>query len=289
MSGSLIIVAPLLRSFRVLRLAAGSEPVQARTESVHLLDDSVATALAARSAGSRVRFLTLSETSLTPMLRQRLEPAGVEVEVIPVEAAGLERRQYLEASGASVRLDVWEPRPPEPADVDRLLDALARQIERDWDLVVVSDDVFGATKVDFAERVVGRVWGLGKKTVLIPDGASLKQAFHTQPCAAFVAESELQAVSPPAAGVTESTEQTLVRIFEDPIRLLIVHRDDGTVLAASRRGREELGPLAPASAAQLMGAIAAGLTVAGDDSGGDSLEAAREGARRVREAAPAAL
>lgn len=281
MSGSLIIVAPLLRSFRSLRLEVGTDAGTASTEKIQLLDDSVAAALAARSAGARVRFLTLGENSLTPSLLDRLKPAGVEVDAISVTSACLERRRYVESADGSVKLDAWELRPPTPADVDRLLDRLARELEKDWDFVVVSDDLLGAPKVDFAERVVGRAWGLGKKTVLIPDGASLKQAFHTQPYAAFVPESELQVISPPAAGVTETTEQTLARIFEDPVRLLIVLRADRTLLAASRRGREELGPLAPATPAQVMGAIAARLAVAGDD----YLLAAREGMRRTRAAA----
>ena len=109
--------------------------------------------------------------------------------------------------------------------------------------------------------MVGRAFGLGIRTSLAVDRDALKQAFHTQPLCAWCDESDLTRVSPPEKPEEpETTEQTLNRIFEDPVRLLFVRTEDGQVLAATRESREVLGPAEGVASTQIVGALAAVLS-----------------------------
>jgi fructose-1-phosphate kinase PfkB-like protein len=213
-------------------------------------------AFAARDAGAAVTFLCLAEPAQSalvgPMLRQR----GIGTELLEVPRVGLQETCYFGADGA-VRFWAVEPRLPSPPEIDRLLDRIESLLPGAA-LIVVAGDLEGARRQDFAERVIGRAWGLGVKTILARPGESLKQAFHAYPLGAFVPEEELPALAPAdPKDPEEPIQRTLERIFTDPVQVLVLRRADGTVAAATRAGTDELGMLRDVDPGALMGALAA--------------------------------
>ncbi|MFG0319083.1 MAG: hypothetical protein ACF8XB_17555 [Planctomycetota bacterium JB042] len=261
----LLLTAPLHRISRRVRVAGGDEgPWRATTVETELGAEVLEVASAATRLGAEVTAVVAAEPSVAADLRSALEGLGASVELIEVGSASLAHTRYVDADDA-VRFEVMEGAPPSTDEVDRLLDRLGRRLEDEPDFAVVAGDLEGGPRRDFAERVVGRAWGLGVRTILVPNGASLKQAFHTQPFAARVDADELLAVSPPDEGVEETQEETLARIFLDPVRLLYVRRGDGMVLAAARAGTRELGRPEAWRPAALLGAFAALAARCGDD------------------------
>lgn len=255
---SLLVTAPLL---------AVSDPIRA--------------ALAARAAGANVRFVGLADAAGVAGARARFQAAGIASDWIEVPAVAAQRTGDPQRGGET-RPEVPETVLPPAADVDRLLDLLGERVAAGVSRVVVAGDLDGGPRIDFAERVVGRAWGLGVRTLLAVSGAALKQAFHTQPFGAFVRELDLATVSPPDGGAVETPAQTLARIFEDPVRILLVLAPDGRVRAERRGASIELGVLGDHTPGELMGALAARA-----DEQGDVLEAARQ-AFAQRAVAPAA-
>ncbi len=282
----LLLTAPLHRISRRVRVDGGDgSPWRAGEVETALGADVLEVAGAARRLGAEVTAVVAAEPAFAASLRAALEALGATVELIEVGAASLAHTRYVDADG-DVRFEVTEGAPPSTDEVDRLLDRLGRALEDEPDLAVVAGDLDGGPRRDFAERVVGRAWGLGVRTILVPNGASLKQAFHTQPLAARVDAGELLAVSPPDEGVVETQEETLARIFLDPVRLLFVRRDDGVVLAAARAGTRELGRPDEWRPAALLGAFAALAPTCGDEYL-DAAAAAFEAVSRADAAQPA--
>lgn len=262
---TILITAPMLRVTRRVPVTGGGDaPWHGGSPETILDPESFAAVRAAKAAGARVVCVFIVESSLADDVRQAVTAIGAEVDLLETGGASVRHTTYVGEDGQA-RFEVIEGAPPSSADVDRLLDRVGRHIEETPDRVVVSGDLEGGPRRDFAERVVGRAWGLGVRTVLVPDGPSLKQAFHTQPLAAWARASDLQSVSPPDEGETETEEETLKRIFEDPVRLLYVRRDDGTVFAAARAGNRELGQPAEWHPGGVLGAFAALLPVDGEE------------------------
>lgn len=229
-------------------------------------------AKAARLAGASVTWLSLVEPDLEASVRAELEGSGIVCDLVSVPAASRVQTQYVDEAG-KLLFEVSEERMPSIADVDHLLDRAEKQLAAGASFAVAAGDLVGASRVDFMERIVGRAWGFGVKTICVETGPSLKQAFHTEPFAALVPADELTKVSPPDQGVEETEAETLARIFEDAVRLLIVTRDDGSAIAVTRAETRSLGALNGIDPAVLMGAVAARLVVAGDK----YLEAVEEG------------
>ena len=261
----LIVTSPLLRAATVATVQGEpGRPVSVLARRVELSSEPLNVALGARQSGAEVTYLGLAEPQTARLARSDLERHGIATEIIEVNSACLETIDYVDRDGQS-RLKVIEPRLPSIPDVDRLLDRLGALVERGAAYVVVASDLEGAETQDFAERAIGRAWGLGVRTITTVNGASLKQSYHCQPAVAFCEESELLRFSPAPEGVQETTPETLRRIFEDSIRLLLMLGKDGIVQAVSRAATVPLGPLSGLRPQELMGGLAAKLIGAGED------------------------
>lgn len=261
---TLLVTCPMLSARRRVIVDQDSVPPRAVRTETHWIAGAVGVAKAARLAGASVTWLSLVEADLEASVRAELEGAGVRCEFVRVGAATQVVTEYVDGGGNEL-FQVSEDRTPSVSDVDHLLDRLEKLLQRGVSFVVVAGDLVGAPRVDYMERVVGRAWGHGVKTICVEAGAAIKQAFHTNPFAALVPEAELIKVCPPAAGVTQDDAQTLARVFEDAVRLVVVTREDGTAYAATRTETRPLGVLNGLNPSELMGAVAARLVVAGDD------------------------
>ncbi|MBI4881118.1 MAG: hypothetical protein HY812_15890 [Planctomycetes bacterium] len=268
----LIVVSPMLSASTACVVAAaeggGLRTCSRRSEVVL---GPLRTAFAARAAGAEVLFLSLAEPLLATIVRPLLVERGVEPVLLQAPAAAREKLCYQDESGATL-FAVDDVRTPAALDVDRLLDEIARLLAAGPAAVVVAADLEGKHPMDFAERVVGRARGLGADTYLAQSGPPLWQAFHATPCAAILPEEEIALLLPRADGREEKHEETLRRLFEDPLRILLLCRQDGGVRAVTRDAARDLGPLGAAESGELMGALAARCALAG----GDCLRAAVE-------------
>lgn len=261
----LIVVSPQLTvttTSVVDEQAEGS--AQVRSQSGRLHPGAALSARAAREQGADVLYLGLAEPQHEALLRTELEPLGIEVVVLPAAAASCLEHRFVTADD-QLRYAVSEVRLPDPDDVDRLLDRLGQETSAGASFIVTAEDLTGMDKPNFVERVIGRAWGLGIRTFTSLGGASLKQAFHSQPLGSWMMENEIRKASPPDAGVEETTEESLDRIFLEPTRILLVHRNDGVLMAASREGRTELGPAGLLEPSALIGALAARLVAGGTE------------------------
>ena len=272
----IIVIAPLLRARRVASIDASARPAVVTSSQVELDRGPTDVALAAKRAGADVLFLGLADALVSDQARQRLGDAGIASEWIDAAGAATVDTRYV--SAGEEQLAVLEHRLPGNETVDRLLDRLGERVAEGAAMVVAAGDLDGSRRLDFVERVVGRAWGLGVPTFATRSGESLKLAFHTQPLGAVLPASELRLVSPPDKGVEEDEEQTLKRIFEDPIRLLLLSRDDGTITAAVRGETRDLGSHDGVDPGQLAGCVAA--MIAGGTA--DHLAAAESGLRFAR-------
>jgi hypothetical protein len=276
----LIVTSPLLRTKTVAKVAGEpGRPLSIYERQVEFCPEPLSVALRAKEAGAEVTYLGLSEPCLLEAARSELERHGIVTEIIEAEAAALETIEYVGQDGGSL-LEVVDHRLPAISDVDLLLDRLGVLLERGPACVVAASDLEGAETLDFVERVIGRAFGMGARTITAVSGASLKQAFHARPLAAFCEERELIRISPSRQGAPETTAETLRRIFEDSTRLLLVLGNDGIVRAAAREGTVELGPLFDLRSTELMGAVAARLVQTGEE----YLAAAREAYALMRQA-----
>ena len=244
---SILVTAPMVSVVRKVSVTgADGAPFRAGASEDTLDSQIFDVVRGARKAGADVHCVFAVEASVEAAVRARLEELGAHADLVIAGSASARDTTYVDPDGTT-RFQVTEGLPPTSADVDRLLDQLGRRIEEKPTAVIAARDIEGGPRRDFAERVVGRAWGLGIRTVLVENGASLKQAFHTQPLAAWAEETELIAVSPPENAeaetpeTPETPEQILTRIFEDPIRLMFVRRGDGELVAAVRAGLEPLG------------------------------------------------
>ncbi|MFH0945956.1 MAG: hypothetical protein V2A76_12215 [Planctomycetota bacterium] len=261
----LIITSPLLRArteATVSSLDNGLFDVVDR--KVELLAEPMNVARAAGDAGADVIFLGLAEPGMAEAARAELERHGFASEFIEVASASCQEIEYRDREG-DLKLHVIDRCLPSAPDVDLLIDRLGKLLERGAAFVVTASDLDGAPTQDFVERVIGRACGLGVRTITAVTGDSLVQAFHAHPMAAFCEEKLLLRLAPPKPGTTEAAAETLKRVFEDPVRVMLVLQESGSLLAATREATEELGPLGSIKPGELIGALAAQLIAMGDD------------------------
>ena len=229
------------------------------------------TALAARRAGADVLYMGLAEPAVAGAARALFEELGVAVDLL--EAARASRPVTgTAADDGGASCPAGETRLPDDSAVDRLLDRMADHLVTGAACVVVAADLTDKDPCDFGERAVGRAWGLGVRTLLVENGAALKQAFHAQPLGAFLEADEIAVLLPCGEGSARTREEILKEVFDDPVRILLLRESNGVVTAATRDGCTELGPLGDAGAGELIGALAARMI----SCEGDVLRAARE-------------
>ncbi len=278
----LIVVSPMLSASTACTVAAaagGGWRTVSRTSELAL--GPLRPAFAARAAGAEVLFLALAEPLHAAAARSLLVERGVEPLLLETPAAARDLLRFVDESGAP-HFAVEDLRTPSTQDVDRLLDELALLLAGEPAAVVVGADLEGKRPMDFAERVVGRARGLGADTYLAESGPPLWQAFHATPCAAILPAEEIARLLPRADRREETQEETLRRLFEDPVRLLLLCQPDGQVRAVTRDAARDLGPLGAVEPGELIGALAARCAAPGSD----CLAAAAEAlAQLVRSAA----
>ena len=261
----LIVTSPLLRARTEATVKSRSDGLfDVIDRKVELLEEPLSVARAAGDAGADVIFLGLAEPGMAAVARAELEQHGFASEFIEVASASCQEIEYRDEAGER-KLHVIDHCLPSVADVDHLIDRLGKLLEQGAAYVVVASDLDGAPTQDFVERVIGRAWGLGVRTITAVTGDSLKQAFHAHPMVAFAEESLLPRLAPPKPGTTEETADTLKRIFEDPVRVMLVIQENGSLLAATREASEDLGPLGSINPAELIGALSARMIALGDD------------------------
>lgn len=257
-----IVTAPLIRaSRRVVVDAAGSsanEPARVLRESIELDDGICAAAFGARAAGADVTFFALCEAALEKALRARLEAQGVHCRIRVVAAASAGVTSF-ESNDGVPRLVVSDSRLPEIGEVDRLQDDLADDLLRAPAFVVVAGDLDGARKPDYAERVVGRAWGLGMKSLIATSVPSLKQAYHTYPYGIVLRAEELRSIcAMPRSPSDETQAQTIERSFSESMRVFAVRTANDAVTLITAGGRIEVATTATDSwIAGVLGAFAA--------------------------------
>lgn len=251
----LVVVSPMLSHALVHEVDPTTRPRRVTRSTVSLTASPLSLVAAAQKTGAELLCLALVEAAHAEVAASALDAMGVEHDLLVTPAASRALVTYRSAAGEDL-FEVQEDRVPAVREVDRLLDRLGAQIDRGAGLVLVTNDLHGAKRRDFAERVVGRSWGLGVRTVLAESGPSVRQAFHTQPFGAVVPAEELQQVSPADASARESRDETLRRIFEDPIRVLLLPTAEGSLIAAARGGSRDLGALLGVDPAAVMAAMA---------------------------------
>ncbi|MBK6938706.1 MAG: hypothetical protein IPH13_00665 [Planctomycetes bacterium] len=257
-----IVTAPLIRAVRKVIVDGGGTgadaPARILRESLELDEDACAAAFGARAAGADVTFFALCEAAVEKALRARLEPQGVacRLRVVPAASAGMTR---FESTDGAARLVVSESRLPELAEIDRLQDDLADDLLRAPAFVVVVGDLDGAKRPDYAERVVGRVWGLGLKSLIATSTPSLKQGYHTYPYGIVLRAQELRSIcAMPRSPADETEAQTLERSFSESMRLFAIRTATDAVTLVTAQGRIELTTRASdAWIAGVLGAFAA--------------------------------
>lgn len=257
-----IVTAPLIRATRKVVIdaaGAGPEaPARVLRESLELDDGICAAAFGARAAGADVTFFALCEGALAQPLRTRLEAEGVHcrIRVVASACAGV---TSFESAAGEPRLVVADSRLPDVSEVDALQDELADDLLRAPAFVVVAGDLDGARKPDYAERVVGRAWGLGMKSLIATSVPSLKQAFHTYPYGIVLGASDVRSIcAMPRSPSDEAEQQTLARSFAESMRVFAIRSATDAVTLVTAEGRIELTTRASdAWIAGVLGALAA--------------------------------
>lgn len=235
-----IVTAPLVRALRRVVVDGDGTSVDAPArvvrESLELDQGNCAAALGARAAGADVTFFALCEAALEKALRASLEARGVScrLRIVGAASAGVTR---FESNSGEPRFIVGESRLPELADVDRLQDDLADDLLRAPAFVVVAGDLDGARRPDYAERVVGRAWGLGTKTLVATSTPSLKQAYHTYPYGIVLRAEDARSIcAMPRTSATETMEETLARSFSESMRLFAIRSGPRAIELATAEG-----------------------------------------------------
>jgi hypothetical protein len=235
-----IVTAPLVRALRRVVVDGDGTSVDAPArvvrESLELDQGICAAALGARAAGADVTFFALCEAALEKALRASLEARGVScrLRIVGAASAGVTR---FESNSGEPRFIVGESRLPELADVDRLQDDLADDLLRAPAFVVVAGDLDGARRPDYAERIVGRAWGLGTKTLVATSTPSLKQAYHTYPYGIVLRAEDARSIcAMPRTSATETMEETLARSFSESMRLFAIRRGPRAIELATAEG-----------------------------------------------------
>lgn len=239
-----IVTTPVIRSLRTVVVDSAGDrddaPARVLKETLELDGDVCAAAYGAKAAGADVTFFALCEASVEKPLRAALEAKGISCRLRVAGAASAGTTRY-ESSDGAVRFVVRESRLPELGDVDRLQDDLADDLLRAPAFVVVAGDLDGARRPDYAERVVGRAWGLGMKSLIVTSTPSLKQAYHTYPYGIVLRSDDVRSVcAMPRTASDETQAQTIERSFSESMRVFAIRGSDGGLTLVSADARLEV-------------------------------------------------